>query len=63
MRDRERKAETQAEGEAGSLPDAGLSPWTPGSHTEPRADTQPLSHSDALTATYQTFMGLSKHFT
>ena len=33
MRDRERKAKTQAEGEAGSLqgPDAGLKPGTPGS--------------------------------
>ena len=25
-------------------PDAGLDPRTPGSHPEPKADTQPLSH-------------------
>ena len=25
-------------------PDAGLDPRTPGSHTEPKADTQPLRH-------------------
>ena len=46
MRDTERGAETQAEGEAGA-------PWgaqceTPsgdlGSHPEPKADAQPLSH-------------------
>ena len=24
--------------------DEGLNPWTPGSHPEPKADTQPLSH-------------------
>ena len=48
MRDaeREREAETQAEGEAGSMqePDVGLHPGTPGSHLEPKTDTQPLSH-------------------
>ena len=45
--ERERGAETQAEGEAGSMhrePDVGLSPGTPGSHPEPKADAQPLSH-------------------
>ena len=48
MRNTEREAETQAEGEAGSRePDAGLDPRTPGSHPEPKADTQPLSHSGA----------------
>ena len=42
---------TQAEGEAGSLwwwcggePNAGLDPRTPGSHLEPKAEAQPLSH-------------------
>ena len=46
MRDTEREADTQAEGEAGSLQGArwGLDPGTPGSHPEPKADAQPLSH-------------------
>ena len=41
-----REAETSAEGEAGSPgePDAGLNPGIPGSHPEPKADVQPLSH-------------------
>ena len=44
MRDTEREAETQAEGEAGSLqePDGRLDPRTMGSGPEPKADTQPL---------------------
>ena len=47
MRDTERKAETQAEGEGGSLQGAnvGLNPGTLGSHSELKADAQPLSHS------------------
>ena len=46
MRDTEREAETQAEGEAGSLrgANAGLNPRIPGSQHELKADTQPLSH-------------------
>ena len=47
MRDTQREAETQAEGEAVSLrgePDAGFDPGTPGSQPEPKADAQPLSH-------------------
>ena len=47
MRQRERReAETQAEGEAGSMrkPDVGLDPGSPGSHPGPKADAQPLSH-------------------
>ena len=42
----QRKAETQAEGEAGSMQgaDVGLDPRTPGSGPEPKADAQPLSH-------------------
>ena len=45
MRDMEREAETQAEGEAGSMQgaDAGLDPRTPGSRPEPKAGAQPLS--------------------
>ena len=48
MRDTEREAETQAEGEAGSLwgSDEGLDPRTPGSRPEPKVDrcstTEPL---------------------
>ena len=40
-KDPEREAQTQAEGEAGSLrgePDAGQDPRTPGSCPEPKAD-------------------------
>ena len=40
----QRGAETQAEGEAGSLRWSGFDPRTPGSWPEPKADTQPLSH-------------------
>ena len=29
-------------------PDVGLDSRTPGSHSEPKADTQTLSHTDAL---------------
>ena len=57
MRDteREREAETQSEGEAGSMQGArcwtrsrdsipGLNPRTPGSRPGPKAGTKPLSH-------------------
>ena len=49
MRDteeREREAETQAEGEAGSTqkPDMGLDPGTPGSCSGSKAGTKVLSH-------------------
>ena len=46
----ERHREREAEGEVGSLqePDAELNPRTPGSHPEPKADTQPLSHAGIL---------------
>ena len=43
----EREAETQAEGEAGSMhrePDAELNPGTPGSRPGPKAGAKPLSH-------------------
>ena len=46
MKDTQREAETQAEGEAGSS--QGVRMWDsilgPGSCPEPKADTQPLSH-------------------
>ena len=45
MREREREAETQAEGEAGSTPDVGLDPRTPGSSPGPKAGTKQLSHA------------------
>ena len=41
MRDTQREAETQAEGEADSL--CRVNPGTPGSRPEPEADAQPLS--------------------
>ena len=42
MRDTERQAETQAEGEAGSMrePEVGLDPGTLGSRPGPKADAQ-----------------------
>ena len=51
------EAETQLEGEVGSMqePDAGLDPGTPGSPPEPKADAQPLSHPGA---TYFLFFSL-----
>ena len=49
MRDTERGAETQAEGEAGSMkPNVGHGhvgwPWTPGSRPGPKAGAKPLRH-------------------
>ena len=47
VREREREAETQAEGEAGSMhrePDVGLDPGSPGSHPGPKAGAKPLRH-------------------
>ena len=51
MRDTQREAETQAEGEAGSLwePNVGLDTGTLGSWPELKADAQPLSHPGAPT--------------
>ena len=43
MIDIEREAETQAEGEAGSML-GGLDPGTPGSHLGPKAGAEPLGH-------------------
>ena len=43
----EREAETQAEGEAGSMhqePDVGFDPGSPGSRPGPKAGAKPLSH-------------------
>ena len=46
-RERERGAETQAEGEAGSMhrePDVGFYPGSPGSCPGPKAGAKPLRH-------------------
>ena len=43
----EREAETQAEGEAGSMhrePDVGFDPGSPGSRHGPKAGAKPLHH-------------------
>ena len=45
--EREREAETQAEGEAGSMhrePDVGFDSGSPGSHPGPKAGAKPLRH-------------------
>ena len=45
--EREREAETQAEGEAGSMhqePDVGFDPGSPGSCPGPKAGAKPLCH-------------------
>ena len=47
MRDTQREAETQAEGEAGSMhrePDVGFDPGSPGSRPGPKAGAKPLYH-------------------
>ena len=44
MIDRLKEAETQAEGEAGSMPDTGLNPGTPESRPGPKAGAKLLSH-------------------
>ena len=47
MRHTHREAETQAEGEAGSMhrePDVGFNPGSPGSRPGPKAGAKPLRH-------------------
>ena len=49
---REREAETQAEGEAGSMhwePDVGFDPGSPGSRPGPKAGAKPLCQPGILT--------------
>ena len=50
------RSETQAEGEAGSMQGArcGTRSWIPGSHPEPKADAQPLSHPGIPTNSFKT---------
>ena len=52
MRDRERERQKHKQGPY-KEPDVGLEPRTPGSHPEPKAGAQPLSHQASLS------MGLS----
>ena len=49
MIDPEREAETQQKEKQAPYrePNVGLNPRTPGSHPEPQADAQPLSHPGA----------------
>ena len=52
---REREAETQAEGEVGSMhwePDVGLDPGSPGSRPGPKAGAKPLCHPGSLIVIY-----------
>ena len=55
MKDTKTEAETQAEGEVGSLrePNMGLDSRTPESRPEPKADTQPLSHPGTPLSMFQ----------
>ena len=49
MKHRDRQAETQAEGEAGSMhrePDVGFNPRSPGSRPGPKAGAKPLHHPE-----------------
>ena len=47
QRERERQRQRQREKQAPCRdPDVGLDPRTPGSRPEPKADAQPLSHTD-----------------
>ena len=45
-RERERQRHRQREEAPFREPDVGLDPGIPGSHSEPKADTKPLSHWD-----------------
>ena len=66
MRDtqRQREAETQAEGEAGSIhrePDVGLDPGSPGSRPGSKAGAKPLRHPGIPHYSFLSFIPLS-HF-
>ena len=54
---REREAETQAEGEAGSMhrePDVGFDPGSPGPRPGPKAGAKPLRHPGIPDVHFQT---------
>ena len=58
MIDLEREAETQAEGEAGSMyrePDMGFDPGSPGSRPGPKAGTKPLCHPGIPFSKFQVY--------
>ena len=56
MRERDREKERHRQREEKQAPcrepDMGLNPGTPGSHPEPQADAQPLSHPGVPLATF-----------
>ena len=62
---REREAETQAEGEAGSIhrePDVGFDPGSPGSRPGPKAGAKPLRHPGIPTLrVFSIFIRLCNH--
>ena len=60
MRDTQREAETQVEGEAAPCgePDVGLDPRTLGLYPEPKADAQPLSPPVSLFAFLYSFLDI-----
>ena len=54
--EREREAETQAKGEAGSMhrePDVGFDPGSPGSRPGPKAGAKPLRHPGIPTLSFK----------
>ena len=61
--EREREAETQAEGEAGSMhrePDVGFDPRSPGLHPGPKAGAKPLRHPGIPGLSFYSIVGLSR---
>ena len=67
--EREREAETQAEGEAGSMhrePDVGFDPGSPGSYPGPKAGAKPPCHpgfpSLAFPFMVPGFLPMCEHF-
>ena len=62
---REREAETQAEGEAGSMhqePDMGFDPGSPGSRPGPKVGAKPLRHPGIPGAQLLDLHNVSIHF-
>ena len=65
VREKGREAETQAEGEAGSMhrePDVGFDPGSPGSHPGPKAGAKPLRHPGIPAFLFQGGFGSSGLF-
>ena len=62
MRDTQREAETQAEGEAGSMhrePDVGFNPGSPGSRPGPKAGAKPLRHPGIPKRIFEEIMAIT----